>query len=59
MAENQNKTPETQQKSFIQEILNIGPFWKAQMTDWKSPLSELLWSVSATKQYFLIFRCIS
>ncbi len=35
MAENQNKTPETQQKSFIQEILNIGPFWKAQMTDWK------------------------
>ncbi len=35
MAENQNKTPETQQKNFMQELLNIGPFWKAQMTDWK------------------------
>ncbi len=35
MAENQNKPEEKKELSFFQEILNIVPFWKAQMTDWK------------------------
>ncbi len=35
MADNEIKKPEQKEKNFFQEILNIGPFWKAQMTDWK------------------------
>ena len=35
MAENKKQPEKKEEMNFFREILNIVPFWKAQMTDWK------------------------